>query len=216
MLGKEGLSIHTVAWCLYMIYDPNKNREVTSWKCADSSSDTSGTKCAKPIILPKKNEYCNESSIQEHKSIQVNAVKTKSGFTSHSVLVVDMSGSMRQDDINGARCRSDGVWMVLARDYVKKPLENKTRTNKDLISIILMKDTAEQVIRCEPIDWVLYNKLIDMREWHSIRPKGHGNYIPALNLAENSLSLISDNKCALALLFFSDGRVSSNQTNFHS
>ena len=141
----------------------------------------------------------------------MNALKKKTGFTSHSVLIVDMSGSMRRDDINGARCRSDGVWMVLARDYVKKPLENKTRTNKDLVSIIIMQDTAELVICCEPIGWVLYNKLIDMREWHSIRPKGHGNYIPALNLAENSLSLISDDKCALALLFFSDGRVSSNQ-----
>ncbi len=53
-----------------------------------------------------------------------------------------MSGSMRRDDVNGARCRSDGVWMSLARDYVKKPLDKKTRSEKDLISVIVMKESA--------------------------------------------------------------------------
>ena len=32
---------------------------------------------------------------------------------------------MRRDDINGARCRSDGVWIALARDFIKRQLETK-------------------------------------------------------------------------------------------
>ena len=60
-------------------------------------------------------------------------------WTSHSVLVVDMSGSMCRDDVDGARCRCDGVWLAIARDYIKIPLENGTRNHFDLVSIILMQ-----------------------------------------------------------------------------
>jgi len=67
---------------------------------------------------------------------------------------------MRRDDVNGARCRSDGVWMVLARDYVKRDLEKKSRSCTDLISVVLMRDEAEVVARAEPTDWVLHNKLV--------------------------------------------------------
>ena len=81
-------------------------------------------------------------------------------WRSHSVLVVDMSGSMRSDDVNGARCRSDGVWMALARDYVKNQLKNGARDKKDLISIIVMKEEAETIMYAEPTTWVLYNKLV--------------------------------------------------------
>jgi hypothetical protein len=44
---------------------------------------------------------------------------------------------MRRDDVNGARCRSDGVFLALARDYIKAPLDKKQRSATDLISIIL-------------------------------------------------------------------------------
>ncbi len=51
---------------------------------------------------------------------------------------------MRRDDVNGAKCRSDGVWLSLARDYVKIPLENKSRSMTDLISIVVMREEAEE------------------------------------------------------------------------
>ena len=94
------------------------------------------------------------------------------------MLVVDMSGSMRRDDVNGARCRSDGVFLAIARDYAMKPLQKKERSPKDLISIVLMRDEAEIIIEREPTTYTLYNKLVDMREWSSAKPWGAGNYLP--------------------------------------
>ena len=36
-----------------------------------------------------------------------------------------MSGSMRFDDVQGALCRSHGVWTALARNFIKDQLEQK-------------------------------------------------------------------------------------------
>ena len=54
---------------------------------------------------------------QNHDDLTATLNSTPQRWTSHSVLVVDMSGSMRRDDVNGGRCRSDGVWIALASDY---------------------------------------------------------------------------------------------------
>mmetsp|Transcript_806 Transcript_806/g.1651 ORF Transcript_806/g.1651 Transcript_806/m.1651 type:complete len:716 (-) Transcript_806:901-3048(-) len=193
------------------IYCPRRNRAVTSWKVKDSS-ESSGTKVATPILLDKYDfgsQVILEDKVRIHNSLahQMNdSSKVQAKWTSHSVLVVDMSGSMRRDDVNGARCRSDGVWMALARDYVKKPLEDGTRSHFDLISIIVMKDDGATVIfQHQPTTWVLYNKLIDMREWSTYKPSGHGYYIPAIDEAEALLTSNANASCSLSLLFFSDG-----------
>ena len=81
--------------------------------------------------------------------------------------------------------------MALARDFIKVPLEKDLRSCNDVISVVLMRDTAEVVIKYEPIDWVLYNKFLDMREWTTARPRGPGNYMPALELAGDLLKLNS-------------------------
>jgi hypothetical protein len=188
------------------IYDPVTNSEVTSFPSPDRSLETSGTKVSKPIILPRKNDY-DDPSIKEFRDSS-KAMLDRSAWTSHSILVVDMSGSMRRDDVNGAKCRSDGVWMALARDYVQKPLEMKTRSKTDVISVIVMKDEATVLLKYEPTDWVLYNKLIDLREWTQLRPSGPGNYMPALEKAERLLKKNINSKCSLSLFFFSDGKPS--------
>jgi hypothetical protein len=75
-------------------------------------------------------EYEHPTEVQQHKLKQAEMIASHTVWTSHSVLVIDMSGSMRRDDVNGARCRSDGVWMALARDYVKAQLKKKARTER--------------------------------------------------------------------------------------
>ena len=208
------------------IYDPKTNREVTSWVSSDdvhqcqargracaateekTSGSGSGTRVAKPIVLNK--QEINYSMVQERYFVRERLLADKKKWTSHSVLVVDMSGSMRRDDVNGAKCRSDGVWMSLARDYVKVPLENGTRRQTDLISVIVMRDEAEVLLAMEPTDWCLYNKLVELREWEEMRPSGHGNYMPALDMAQQLLNLNTKGSCALALLFFSDGKPSDS------
>jgi hypothetical protein len=162
---------------IVFIYDQMRNREVTSFPSKDVSLRTSGTQVAQPVLLDKKTQYEHPAEVQQHSKKHAEMMANLGAWTSHSVLVIDMSGSMRRDDVNGGRCRSDGVWMALARDYVGRELEKKTRSCTDLISVVLMRDRGEVVMRAEPTDWVLYNTLVDLREWDKIRPSGPGNTI---------------------------------------
>ena len=195
---------------IIFIYDPKKRMEVTSFPSRDVALETSGTKVALPIILKTKEEYKSRFSLRRYDQMRSQVISDPNSWTSHSVLVIDMSGSMRRDDVSGAKCRSDGVWMTLARDYVEKPLKNKTRTHTDLLSIIVMKDDATVLLSYEMISWVLYNKLIALREWTALRPSGAGNYLPALEKADSLLEANDFAKCSLSLLFFSDGRPSDH------
>jgi hypothetical protein len=120
---------------------------------------------------------------------------------------------MRRDDVNGARCRSDGVWLALARDFVKLQLDKNVATMYDLVSIVSMQENALVIAQCNPMDLVLYNKLIDLREWTTLRPDGPGHYMPALIKAEQLLDLNPLGSCSLSLFFFSDGKP-SDQGNF--
>eukprot|EP00978_Attheya_sp_CCMP212_P014434 scaffold36766_cov45-Attheya_sp.AAC.1 len=189
---------------IVFIYDPYKNREITSFAAPDVASDNAGTKCSQPIQLAKMSVPQNQ--VENNKLMQ----RDPRGWKSHSVLVIDMSGSMRRDDVNGARCRSDGIFLTLARDYIKKQLDDGTSSSSDVVSVVIMKEDATTPILIEPLSCTLYNKLVDMREWSELRPSGPGNYMPALEIAE-ALIMISEtfNKaCALSLMFFSDGRPS--------
>ena len=205
--GRNGRQKFTYGGIVF-IYCPYTNREVTSFPAPDISKDTSGTKCVPPILLKKRLDYEDEHVIRIHKETRVKVIQKLTSWTSHSVLVVDMSGSMRRDDVNGAKCRSDGVWMALARDFVQQQLESKSATVTDLVSVVIMKEEAQVCMVLEPMDWVLYNKLVDLREWSELKPSGQGYYLPALEAAERLLSFNPHSSCSLSLMFFSDGRPS--------
>jgi len=110
--------------------------------------------------------------------------------------------------VNGARCQSDGVFMSIARDFGSRPLKNKTRSQNDLISIVLMREDTDVVLKYRMTDWVLCDKLIDMRNWTEERPVGPGNYMPALEVAEKLLMKNQSSTCSLSLMIFSDGKPS--------
>lgn len=222
------------------IYDPETNQEVTSHESPEETGEFTGTKFAPPVILDKYawsdewsetfekqfHDMSKEQALADHstkssssgtaagRSNSGSAVRKKAAYTSHSVLVVDMSGSMKRDDVNGARCRSDAVWLALARDYVKVPLERGERSERDLVSIVIMRDDAQVMYAYEPTTWVLFNKLIDLREWRHLKPAGHGNYCPAIRKAEELFEANNHAGCALSLLFFSDGRPSDRDTDY--
>ena len=205
--GRMGRMKYTHGGVVF-IYDPKKKREITCFKSEDASK-TSGTCTTEPIMLSKMNgKKMSSKCLQMRREFQSTLMDCKDKWTSHSVLIVDMSGSMRRDDVNGARCRSDGVWMALARDYIRGPLHAGNRSATDLVSVVVMRETPEVVFTCEPIDWFLYNKFLEMREWQTIRPFGPGNYMPAIDTAESLLNLNTIGTCALSLLFFSDGKPS--------
>ena len=53
-----------------------------------------------------------------------------------------------------------------------------------------------------------YNKMVNIYQRQSIRPKSHGNYIPCLEVAERYLNYNDRDSCSKLLLFLSDGRPS--------
>jgi hypothetical protein len=205
--AKNGRIKYTYAGVVF-IYDPKTNREVTSFPAPDKFLATSGTTCSDPVLLSKVPQFDTEFMKRQHQFDCRRVFQEKEKWKSHSVLVVDMSGSMRRDDVSGARCRSDGVWMIIARDFVKQQLDTKLASLYDVVSVVVMQDDAMVMVRCEPMDWVLYNKLLDFREWTTMRPSGPGNYMPALERAEQLLDINPLGSCSLSILFFSDGKPS--------
>ena len=210
--AKKGRIKYTYGGVVF-IYDQIRNREITCYPTSDKSSTKSGTKLVVPTLLPKMKEVDNLQSRKAHENLKAIIRPDLKRWTSHTVLVVDMSGSMRTDDVNGARCRSDGVFMAIAKDFIKTRLEDKTATTYDLVSVVVMRDDAQAVLQYEPTDWVLYNTMVDLREWTVCRPRGPGNYMPALEMADTLLQENNLGSCALALTFFSDGKP-SDQGNF--
>jgi hypothetical protein len=118
---------------------------------------------------------------------------------------------MRIDDVDGARCRSDAVWLGLAKDHVERALQTRQATETDVMSVIVMGETASIVLRGEPTDYVLFNTLLDFREWDLIKPEGPGHYRPALLAAANLLRQYDTQKQAVSLVFVSDGAPSDHK-----
>jgi hypothetical protein len=130
----------------------------------------------RPVLIAPSEDHQKPAMVDAHEDLAEKIRKSPEKWSSNTVFVVDMSGSMCEDDVNGARCRSDGVWTTLAKDYVQKQLEAETCSLYDVVSVVLMRENAQVVIEYEPMDWVLYNKLVSFREvssppttWHELR-----------------------------------------------
>ena len=133
-------------------------------------------------------------------------------ITSHTVLIVDMSGSMRKSDMNGHKTRAKGVYNTIAEDFISSRLYPAELGSiggsqvafTDVVTLIEMRSTATVVFECEPISWQLYNRFNDLHDCN--RPRDHGNYFESLQCAFDIIrKQLHDARCALCLLFFSDG-----------
>ena len=127
-------------------------------------------------------------------------------WTSHTVVVVDQSGSMRKTDVGGGVTRSDAVWLSLALDFVAHNLTAQTATATDVVSVVAMNQGSTLLIDRQPHDWLLFNSVVGLLR--SQEPHFDGNYVPALDQAEELLVQNAGGNCALALFFLSDGRPS--------
>ena len=99
-------------------------------------------------------------------------------WTSHTVIIVDQSGSMRKTDVDGGSTRSDAVWLTVAVDFVAKQLETGKSSDTDVVSVVAMCSESTIVIDRQPHDWLLFNRLVDLLR--SQEPHFDGNYMPAL------------------------------------
>eukprot|EP00536_Pseudo-nitzschia_multiseries_P006283 jgi/Psemu1/192727/e_gw1.131.23.1 len=129
-------------------------------------------------------------------------------WKSNTVLVVDTSGSMRESDVWGARSRLDAVWICIALDFVAHRIESGSAGLHDVISVVLLGETASVLVKTQPTSWALYNMIVDLYTRGSVMARSHGYYIPSLETAERILTINKTASCALALCFLSDGRPS--------
>jgi hypothetical protein len=147
-----------------------------------------------------------------HNDAQRSIKRNLDMWKSNTVLVVDTSGSMKAGDLWGARTRLDAVWIAVALDFVAQRLETGDAGFYDVISVVTLGPTAQIVYEEQPTSWVFYNKIVELYMQKPVSPRGHGLYIPSLELAEELLYRNSNASCALSILFLSDGRPSDHVT----
>lgn len=139
--------------------------------------------------------------------------------TTHSIIIIDQSASMATCDVNCFRSRSDAAYGTLALDYIAEQLYqmNNNLSLVDAVTIIEMSDEGSLFVAKEPLDWILFNKVLDRLS--TAKPKSHGNYLQSLERAERLIridletlaDLDADDIPAFMLVFISDGKPSDCQ-----
>ena len=148
-----------------------------------------------------------------HDLVKAQNKSNPSRWTSNTVLVVDVSGSMKEGDVWGTRDRLGAIWVSVALDFLAHRLESSAAKATDVISIVTLEESPQFVVLEEPTTWTLYNKIVDIYNEKTIQPHGHGPFVPALDLAHSLLTRNSNASCAMALLFLSDGKPSDSALN---
>ena len=164
-------------------------REVTSWALPCWGLDIEKIHIT-PYMMEEHDKAVEDSNHHDR-------------WDSHTVVVLDQSGSMRKTDATSGATRSDLVWLCLAIDCIGKRLKSGEVSSRDYFTLIELGSKGNYLIRQHPYNWILYNKIIDMLRNRS--PIGEGNYLPAIKLAEKALLSNKMGNCLLQLLFLSDG-----------
>jgi hypothetical protein len=134
---------------------------------------------------------------------------------SHTILLVDSSGSVNTHDINLHRDRQTAAYTNVALEFVAEQLFNGTANNSDVVSLVEFSNKANAVFTREPVSWVLYNQLLSRRDSSTFATREGGrmrdavfcdsNYLPALDAAAKLLAVGFHETCALSIFFLSDG-----------
>lgn len=83
---------------------------------------------------------------KQHDQAQNMVRKDLDSWTSHTVMIVDTSGSMKTSDMWGTRNRLDSVWVSVALDFLAHRLEGGAVGVTDVVSIITMGETANILV----------------------------------------------------------------------
>ncbi|GIL64651.1 hypothetical protein Vafri_18557 [Volvox africanus] len=168
------------------ITDETSRHEITSWKIADS-----------PEPAPSQ------------------GLGSRRGGTSHVLLIVDHSGSMRKNDVPGYNNRIAAVYDCLARDLVQPQLRAGAGLGKVQVSLIEMSDDAKVVFeRCA----LSSNLLAFLKDRMNARARSHGNYLIALDAARDILLDDVARQNQVFVMMLSDGAPSDHSsfsTSYH-
>ena len=176
------------------ITDETCTKEITSWV----------------LPLPLNLVQSSDNDQHQYKSAKIRIAQDPKIITSHSVFVIDCSGSMRNADVAAHRSRADAVSYAIASEFMAKRLHNPLSevTPFDVVTVIEMRGDAQVIFNKEPMSWVFYNKFVTRMK--TSKPRSHGNYIPSLDLALKALKENDHENLALLLFFLSNGRPSDS------
>lgn len=140
--------LYTFADVVY-VTDDTGTQEITTWPTPGAGFDI-------PLV-----EITPEQQSAHERACH--AISTRpASWTSHSVVVVDQSGSMRTTDVSDGATRSDAVWVTLAISFVLEQLESGSARATDVITVIGLNENATVLIDRKPVDWVLFNSLVTL------------------------------------------------------
>jgi von Willebrand factor type A domain len=183
---------------IVFIYDEKRKREITSWVQA--------------LDLPY--QHLTPQEYKAHRSAREQIETNPSQYCkSHTVLLIDTSGSMRESDVTGSRSRLAAVFYAVAEDFVRQRINSGVAGSRDAISILLMTETApEPLIHNVPTDWLTYNQILEVYKKGGVAARGHCCYLPALQKAEEILCQYDTApRTQLILTVLSDGRPSDSK-----
>jgi hypothetical protein len=161
------------------IVDKSRNKEVTCY-AKPLKLD--------PVTLPP------EMTLNHSQAIRIIRSDLNS-WTSHTVMVIDVSGSMKASDMWGTRCRLDSVWVAVALDYLAQRLESGGACGTDVISIITMGEYPFVLFEEVPTTWIFYNEIVKLYNKKYTHPGGPGHFLPSLTQAEELLTRNSNASC---------------------
>ena len=127
----------------------------------------------------------------------------------HTVIVVDHSGSMRKDDVPGYATRTEAVYDCLARDFLAPQLQvsKDAMAGDAVVSLLEMSDEAVVALERRPITEQLQTNIARRAQR---RAHSHGNYLPALDAALALLERSAARDERVVLIFLSDGAPSDH------
>lgn len=109
----------------------------------------------------------DDDSYKDHEGAKEVIEKKPELCSSHTVLVVDTSGSMKTHDIVLHRDRQVAAYSTVALEYVAEQLFTESANNRDVVSLVEFNKIANVIFEREPISWVLFNKLLKRRDVES-------------------------------------------------
>ena len=140
-------------------------------------------------------------------------VGEESTFSSHVVLVVDCSGSMRANDCAGFNTRTKCTYESICNDLIIPQIACKAQKTEAgnigeaVVSLIEMRDNATLLLERVPLDEQL---LKYMRKRGNVIPRSHGHYIPALDTVIALLKADVSKPVQFFVIFLSDGAPSDH------
>jgi hypothetical protein len=157
------------------------------------------------------------SMLERHKKDRETIEQDPHMCATHSIVVIDQSGSMRNSDVKGFKTRSQAAYGVLALEYIAEQLHQREEQDTnilDAISVIEMNDTGTLIYHAEPMDWLFFNKLLQRQT--QAKPRSHGNYYEALDLANSIIrrelkaldEIEKEDVPFYQIIFISDGKPS--------